>query len=202
MSQTHQDGIELSNCQRSKTTPAISKPNQKTNTSLELSEKRFYNQRIDHPVDTHGGGVAEDELNNVVHCPNPVSHQGFGQFNTASTLKSSGSAKICEYCGKRFSHTGHLNFHKRRHLGVLPYACNFCDRRFVAHSHLTTHERTHTGNRPLVCKFCGQTFSHPYSLTRHKRLHTGERPYVCKVCDRSFIQSSCLKKHLKTHPNP
>ncbi|XP_061476146.1 zinc finger protein 271-like [Rhineura floridana] len=105
----------------------------------------------------------------------------------------------CPTCGKSFSKSSGLRFHKRIHTGERPYACADCGKSFSQRSNLILHERTHTGVKPFRCSDCGKSFLRSSDLVRHEIIHTGEKPYTCAECGRSFGHNSTLIAHERTH---
>lgn len=73
----------------------------------------------------------------------------------------------CEFCQKKFNHTGDLNKHRRKHTGEQPYTCNMCERKFTTSSNLIRHQQTHLGIKPFCCQICGRTFTRKIKLSAH-----------------------------------
>lgn len=74
---------------------------------------------------------------------------------------------ICEFCQKKFNHSGDLNKHRRKHTGEQPYACNTCERKFTTSSNLVRHQQIHLGIKPFCCQICGRTFTRKIKLSAH-----------------------------------
>ncbi|XP_033226681.1 zinc finger protein 271-like [Belonocnema kinseyi] len=78
------------------------------------------------------------------------------------------AGKYCEYCKKKFTHTGDLNKHRRKHTGERPYDCSLCHIKFTHVSNLIRHQRLHSGENPYSCpQKCGKTFSRKDKLSTH-----------------------------------
>lgn len=104
---------------------------------------------------------------------------------------------VCEYCGKNFTQTTHLEVHVRSHVGLKPFKCKECGKTFTQGGNLRTHLRSHTGERPFKCEDCGRSFSRKGNLAAHKLTHTKVKPFKCKLenCDKAFTQLGNLKAH-------
>lgn len=73
----------------------------------------------------------------------------------------------CEFCQKKFNHTGDLNKHRRKHTGEKPYTCNTCERKFTTSSNLVRHQQVHLEIKPFYCHICGRTFTRKTKLSAH-----------------------------------
>jgi len=73
----------------------------------------------------------------------------------------------CEFCQKKFNHTGDLNKHRRKHTGEQPYMCDTCERKFTTSSNLVRHQQVHLGIKPFYCHICGRTFTRKIKLSVH-----------------------------------
>ncbi|XP_047468349.1 uncharacterized protein LOC125024587 [Penaeus chinensis] len=105
----------------------------------------------------------------------------------------------CLICSSSFKEKGALNRHNEVHKGSRPYACRICDSKFTQKIHLKTHLRIHTGEKPFRCEQCGKVFSRVDHLKGHLNTHTSDRPYKCKICFRAFKCCANLSNHKRTH---
>jgi len=127
------------------------------------------------------------------------------QENSSGDIKdeheSSGKKRrhLCDYCGKVFLRSAHLERHIRVHSGERPYKCVHCPNAFAQRRSLEDHVRLHNGELPYKCSRCSKAFNSPSNLKSHERIHSGERPYQCPHCPKSFIQGGCLQTHLRVH---
>ncbi|XP_018402180.1 PREDICTED: zinc finger protein 883-like [Cyphomyrmex costatus] len=92
-------------------------------------------------------------------------------INNSKVRKNTGIIRkkqlMCEYCQKKFNHTGDLNKHRRKHTGEQPYACNMCERKFTTSSNLVRHQYLHLGLKPFHCQICGHNFTRKIKLSAH-----------------------------------
>lgn len=71
--------------------------------------------------------------------------------------------------------------------------------KFTASGTLKNHRRRHTGEKPYQCSHCEKAFAQRQDLVSHIRCHTGERPFVCSTCGQAFRKANALKAHIKMH---
>jgi len=89
----------------------------------------------------------------------------------AHLLKShnEGTWFTCHYCQKKFSHSGHLKVHLRRHEGVKPYVCSDCPKCFCTAAEMRHHQLKHSDYKQFCCGLCGKDFKHKVSVVPHFR---------------------------------
>ena len=78
-----------------------------------------------------------------------------------------GTWLICNICQKRFSRSGQLNGHLRRHQSVKPYFCSFCSWRFYTAAELKDHQLVHTDFKQFCCGLCGKWYKRKRCVKRH-----------------------------------
>ena len=78
-----------------------------------------------------------------------------------------GAWLICHICQKKFSHSGQLKDHLRRHKGVKPFVCSECPKRFCSASDLKSHQPVHLDVKQFCCGKCGKDFARKHTVKRH-----------------------------------
>ena len=68
---------------------------------------------------------------------------------------------------KKFSLSGNLKIHIRRHEGVKPYICCDCPKRFCTLSELKRHQLVHSDVRDFACGFCAKSFKRKAAVLTH-----------------------------------
>nr|CAD7425084.1 unnamed protein product [Timema monikensis] len=106
---------------------------------------------------------------------------------------------VCEICGKTMCSSQAMNRHLKIHQGIKPFQCKFCGRTFRTKICRDDHERTHTGEKPFRCDFCGKCFGCKPLLTVHRAIHLDLRPYTCSYCSKAFRRRPHLVQHVRTH---
>ena len=78
-----------------------------------------------------------------------------------------GTWLTCHICQKKFSHSGNLKKHVRRHKGVKPYVCSDCPMRFYTASELRQHQSVHSDVKQYCCCLCNKSFKHAKTVKEH-----------------------------------
>ncbi|XP_039618198.1 uncharacterized protein LOC120534672 [Polypterus senegalus] len=135
----------------------------------------------------------------TVHQEQVKSIQGKSKSRNVNSSQTQQKVYQCSECGKQFTTSNGLQYHKRIHTGEKAYCCSDCGKRFTTSSNLQDHRRIHTGEKPYCCSECGKQFSERSSFQKHKKIHTGEKPYSCSECGKQFSQMSALQSHTRIH---
>ncbi|XP_055785635.1 oocyte zinc finger protein XlCOF8.4-like [Salvelinus fontinalis] len=117
-----------------------------------------------------------------------------------TTLKDRTGEKLycCVECGKYFSNTGSLNYHRRSHTEKKSHRCHDCGKCFYKFMDLNIHRRIHTGEKPYRCQFCGKCYNQQTSLSYHMRNHT-ETSCNCHYCGKYIRHKGNLTAHMRIH---
>lgn len=125
--------------------------------------------------------------------------------SVGKTRKNKQRQLTCDFCQKKFSHTGDYNKHRRKHTGERPYTCNKCQQKFSHVSNLVRHQRVHSGIRPFSCEICGRSFARKDKLSDHlttKSCNTKIRNQIDRIATKqnknNCINYSIIKKKSKT----
>ena len=89
-----------------------------------------------------------------------------------------GTLFTCYVCQKKYSHSGSLKAHVRRHEGVKPYVCCECQKCFHTSGELRNHQLVHSDYRQYCCGSCGQCFKQAQSVIPHVKRCSVKRGFV------------------------
>lgn len=109
----------------------------------------------------------DDTTDNMRHKVRVAISDSGDRPNAGKAPKDKQRQLTCDFCQKRFNHTGDFNKHRRKHTGERPYTCNKCQQKFSHVSNLARHQRVHSGIRPFSCEICGRTFARKDKLADH-----------------------------------
>ncbi|XP_055842699.1 zinc finger protein 888-like [Episyrphus balteatus] len=107
-----------------------------------------------------------------------------------------GKAFKCVQCPKMFILKAEYKIHLRFHTHDYPYQCEMCDKKFNAIGHLNSHRKMHLGWK-IKCKVCDKLFATRAAYSDHAFKHS-EMPYKCLHCPKGYPTKTKLKYHLKT----
>jgi len=78
-----------------------------------------------------------------------------------------GTWLTCHICQKKFSDSGDLKIHVRRHEGLKPYVCSDCPMCFCTASDLKQHQQKHSQYKQFGCMLCGKCFRYKSYVKSH-----------------------------------
>ena len=83
--------------------------------------------------------------------------------------------------------------------GEKPHQCAVCGKRFTASSNLYYHRMTHSAEKPHKCAHCPKSFPTPGDLRNHEYVHSADWPFKCELCARGFSKLTNLRNHAYLH---
>ncbi|XP_063631015.1 zinc finger protein 354A-like isoform X2 [Cydia splendana] len=167
---------------------------------------------VAHPTESHHCERCDITFSNAAAFDTHKRRKHLGQRYKCPTrkehrcrIKNRGTAYkphrtcVCDQCGVTMPNSSLLEYHKRTHLAVKPYACPQCPKTFVMRALLKLHMRSHTGEKPFQCSECPLAFAAKCNLNRHYKVaHLGEREsFLCPLCGRTATTRSSLKVHIR-----
>ena len=78
---------------------------------------------------------------------------------------------------RKFIHEGHLNVHRKTHIGEKEFKCGQCNKAFTRKVNLLSHQRNHAGVKEFKCDEFNKSFTRVGHLNTHKKIHTGEEDF-------------------------
>ncbi|XP_063392069.1 zinc finger protein 184-like [Cydia fagiglandana] len=162
---------------------------------------------VAHPTESHHCERCEVTFSNAAALDTHNARKHLGQRYKGPTRKEHrGRVReqqhrrvMCDQCGVTVRNSSILEYHKRTHLAVKPYACPHCPKSFTLPDPLKQHMRSHTGEKPFQCSECPLAFAAKCNLHRHYKVaHLGEREsFLCPLCGRTATTRSSLKVHIR-----
>ena len=104
----------------------------------------------------------------------------------------------CSQCGMRFSLSGDLKRHEKKHTGEKPFQCSQCGKSFTCLGNLNRHEKIHAGEKPFQCTQSEKSFAWLRSLKKHQRIHAGEKPFQYQGTSQPF-DTGCSGEYQNCH---
>ncbi|XP_076466421.1 uncharacterized protein LOC143297803 isoform X2 [Babylonia areolata] len=109
----------------------------------------------------------------------------------------------CHLCQFQTYRRPNFYKHKKKHLGLRPYACDQCAYRAATSSNLKRHQEIHKDIRNHKCPMCDLFFRQKIHLERHIKYRHEEKKVKCPLCDYVCAnENPDLKVHIKRRHIP
>jgi len=104
----------------------------------------------------------------------------------------------CKHCSSSFTWFSQLKVHLlKSHNEVTWLTCNICQKRFSRSGHLNQHLRRHESVKPYFCSLCLWRFYTPAELKDHQLVHTDFKQFCCGLCSKWYKRKRHVKRHFK-----
>lgn len=161
-----------------------------------LSLLKIHMQLHTNEIGNHEGSWTTN--NEIPLGASEVPHTGKrGRPSIKHLLAKGEKPYACDLCDNKFSTSGAMKKHRRKHTGERPYECKECYAKFAAKETLNRHMKTHSGVKPHVCEYCEKAFIQASQLKAHMFHHTGENGHTCELCKKTFNRKARLELHIK-----
>lgn len=119
----------------------------------------------------------------------------------SNTTRSTSKRLECQFCDRIFASRGGLEWHTEvKHGPKITHECDICLNRFSNSGTLIKHMKRHREFKPLICVICEKECPSMVHLQEHiKFKHQTQSTYVCELCDETCFKESDLITHIETH---